>query len=429
MAKRDVTDTGDAIVSVGRGLRSRWALVALSATVFWLAGHALRPLVPLRLSELGATDWEIGAIIALYSSVALVVAMPGGRLMDRLGILRVLVASLSGMVLVGVGYALAVTPTQIMGLMVANGLVELGAWLALQALISHAGKGAFLSRQMSLFSFGWGVGVAVGPMVGTLVFDRVGFAALGWLYAGLALLAMSAVFVPYRDEQGRLSSDTEERRSPRAMVVDIVRRPAIKGVLLSSYVALFVNAIRTSFYPLYLERAGVSLARIGILLSVIGVMSLLIRLPLPALLRRWGAGRVLVWSMWLCLVPMAITPWIPTYALLLAAAVVIGAAYGVNPPITVELMALHTKPTERGLAMGMRITSNRLSQVTQPLLFGGLASTVGMAAAFPASGVLLAVLTVWTWREADRISSSSGVGQERPPSGPDQVREDTQQEG
>lgn len=70
-------------------------------------------------------------------------------------------------------------------------------------------------------------------------------------------------------------------------------------------------------------------------------------------------------------------------------------------------MARHTKPSERGVAMGMRITSNRLAQVTQPLLFGGVASSASVVAAYPTAGVLLAGLTIWTWREADRISSAS----------------------
>lgn len=105
---------------------------------------------------------------------------------------------------------------------------------------------------------------------------------------------------------------------------------------------------------------------------------------------------------------MAATPWLSGHFwLLLVAAALTGAAYGMNPPVTVELMARHTKPSERGVAMGMRITSNRLAQVTQPLLFGGVASSASVVAAYPTAGVLLAGLTIWTWREADRISSTS----------------------
>jgi predicted MFS family arabinose efflux permease len=293
-------------------------------------------------------------------------------------------------------------------LMLVNGLAELGVWLALQALVTHAGAGEFLSRQLWLFSLGWGIGLAVGPIVGGVVLEQVGFPALGFLFAALSLAATVVVVVPYPRGHDPTAGPGSRSPSEKSALRTIARRPAVKGVLLSSYVILFVNAIRMSFYPLYLEQEGISLSRIGVLLSIFGGASLLIRFVLQRVVRRWGAGRVLVWSMWLCVVPMAATPWLSgQYWLLLAAAALAGSAYGLNPPVTVELMARHTTPSERGVAMGMRITSNRLAQVTQPLLFGGVAASASVVAAFPIAGVLLAGLTLWTWREADRISAAS----------------------
>jgi MFS family permease len=404
-------ERGDGPVSAVAGLRSRWALVALATTLYWLAVHSLRPLVPLRLNDLGASELYIGLIVSMNSMTALFLAIPSGRLMDRLGIMRVLLISLVIMVLTGFGYGLATTPDQFLVLMLVGGLGELGVWLALQALATHAGTGAFLSRQLWLFSLGWGIGVAVGPTVGGIVLEQLGFPALGFLFAALSLAATAVVFVPYPRRPDPTSSVGARQSSEKSALRTIARRPAVKGVLLSSYVILFINAIRLSFYPLYLEREGISLSGIGVLLSSFGATSLLIRFLLQRVVRRWGAGRVLVWSMWLCLVPMAATPLLAgNFWLLLVAAAFTGAAYGLNPPVTVELMARHTKPSERGVAMGMRITSNRLAQVTQPLLFGGVAASAGVVAAFPIAGVLLAGLTVWTWREADRISSASEFG-------------------
>jgi len=391
-------------------LRSRWALVAFATTLYWMAAHALRPLVPLRLSEMGASDSYIGLVVASYSLLSLFLAIPGGRLIDRVGTGRVLTAAFSGMAAVGVGYAFASTPRQFLLLMTINGVTETGAWLALQALITYAGRGAFRSKQLAIFSFGWGLGVAVGPAIGAAIFARLGFAPLGWFFASLAIVALIGVsFVPFPQPASLRSMDEDGVARPRAKIPEVLARPAVRAVLLSSFIALFVNAIRMSFYPLYLERAGVSIERIGLLLSVMGVASLLIRLPLPALLRRWGDARVLVWGLWACVLPMAVTPWLGSFWLLLVAAGIFGAAYGLNPPVTVEMMATNTLEHERGLAMGLRITSNRLSQVIQPMIFGGLAPIVGIAAAFPLSGGGLAVLTAWTaWETRQRRRAVSG---------------------
>ncbi len=361
----------DAPVSLAAGLRSRWALVAFATTLYWLGAHSLRPLIPLRLAELGATELYIGVVLAMSATFGLFLAIPGGRLIDRLGILRVLSVSLVLMALVGVGYALATTPVV---LLVVNGLAELGAWLALQALISHAGSEEFLSRQLWLFSLGWGVGAAAGPVVGGLVLEHAGFPTLGWLFVALSLTATAVVFVPYRDRDRSRSASSEGTSAKKSALLTIAQRPAVKGVLLSSYVALFVNAVRTSFYPLYLEREGIPVLRIGVLLSAFGIASLLVRFGLQRLVQRWGAGRLLVWSMWLCVLPMAGTPWLAdSYVLLLVAAAVTGAAYGINPPVTVELMAQHTRRfgTRRSHGDARRVQPARAGHSAAPVRRSG----------------------------------------------------------
>lgn len=395
---------GEEADSLLAALRSRWALVSLSTLLYWLAAQSLRPLVTLRLDELGTSDGTIGLIVSAYPFLPLLLALPGGRLIDRVGVLRVLAVSLVGMAVVGAGYALATTPAQIAVLQIANGIVELFVWLALQAVITYAAGGASRARHLSLFSLAWGLGLAIGPVVGTAVYERAGFAPLGWIYAGVALMALVGMAAP-------LTGDADPGKGVRGSFTDaraIAVRPAVLGVLLSSFVALYVNSVRTSFYPLFLERSGLRVSQVGVLLSIAGIASLVVRVPLPWLLARLPAGRVLVWSMWISFVPLALTPWIGPFWALAVAAAVMGAGQGVNPPVTVELMAVATEPDERGLAMGLRVAANRLAQVAQPLVFGALITTVGMAAAFPASGALLAGLAVWTARASQRMPELEG---------------------
>lgn len=60
--------------------------------------------------------------------------------------------------------------------------------------------------------------------------------------------------------------------------------------------------------------------------------------------------------------------------LALPLAVLVGLGLGVNPPVTVELMVTHTDVDQPGLAMGMRLTANRVAQIVQPLQFDALAA-------------------------------------------------------
>ena len=287
----------------------------------------------------------------------------------------------------GLTFTVAGQVWQLAAVLVIAGITELAVWLSMQALVSQAGTGQRLRRHLALFSFAWGAGAAVGPSLGSALYARAGFSGVALLYAGAAVVGLvSSVAVPQPERSG-------EAAQPRLALASAVRSmwgaPAVRSVMLSSFVVLFVFGVRNSFYALLLERQGVPVPQIGLLLSTIGVASLLVRLPLPALVRRVGPERALVLSMWLAIIGMTVTPWLSSMWLYLPAAAAMGAGMGVNAPVTVELMALHTSARERGLAMGLRVGSNRLAQMVQPVLFGAVAATLGLPMAFAAGGLCL----------------------------------------
>ena len=391
----------ESVASWREVLASRWALVSLMALLYWTASHSLRPFVVVRLDALGASASEVGVVAAGYAFFALFLAIPGGRAIDRLGSVRVLSVCLVAMTLLGIAYAFAESVLELFVLQMANGVVELGVWIAMQTWATGAGQGTSLARHLSLFSFTWGLGIAIGPTVGGLVYDRLGFAALALLYAGLAVAMLVAVcFAPAppagaKARGGRLGRDAWQT----------ARTPAIRTVLLSSFVVMYVISIRNTFYPLALEGRGIPVPLIGVLLSIMGVASLVIRPVLPVLTRRLGAGAVLVTGTLLGVVGISLTPWLLHPALLVIAAAITGAGYGSNPPIGMQLLAENSVTTNRGLVMGLRATAGRLAQVMQPLAFGGLAAATGMAVAFPISGAALLVMIAVTRRDVMALDS------------------------
>jgi len=383
-------------------LRTRWSLVSAATLLYWTGAHALRPLLPLRLDALGANEAVIGLVLALFPLSALGLAIPGGRLVDRVGVRRVLLGGFGGIALLGFGFARSASIPALALLTAGIGLAELATWISLQSMASAGGTGRFLTKQLAVFSLAWGVGLAIGPVIGAALYDRLGFGAVGVFY--LVCGAVSAVLIAVGPRVAVVA-----RAAPgsiRSGVSTMWGSGPVRATLLSSFVALFVGGVKGSFLPLYLERAGLSIPRIGVLLSVMGVASLAVRVPLPWLLRRAGARSVLLASMWLAVLPMTLVPFVDGFVLWMALTTLCSIGLGVNPPVTVELMARYTDPTERGLAMGLRLTANRIGQVIQPALFGSMVAASGFLGAFAAGGVLLAGITAWTHRV--RFSAPAG---------------------
>jgi MFS family permease len=390
--------------------RSRWTLASIAALLYWLAVQALRPYVAMRLASLGASTAQISFAVAAHPFLSLFLAIPAGRLIDRRGLRVAMISSLAAMGVVGVGYALATTTTQLVMLQLAAGLTELGGWIGIQALLTRAGEGSFRHQHLALFSVMWGIGIALGPSVGAWAFDGLGFEAVGLLYGFCGVVAaLLLTVVPYRDR--RVPPAALERMANASTfrgVVEVGRSRGVLAVLVASFVALWANSLRTSFYPLYLETSGVSLRAIGLLMSVGGVMILLGRLPLSWLVRRYRSGPVLVVGTAISVLSLAATPLFVISPLLLAAASAsYGLGFGLNSPLTIDLMAEHSDDAQRGLAMGMRVASNRAAQVLQPLLFGAVAGPLGMAVSFGVSGVVMGVgtATMASWLRGGRVAS------------------------
>lgn len=387
-------------------MRERWAFASVATLLYWLAHQALRPFVAVRLDELGANTAEVGVAVAVHSIVALAVAVPMGGLSDRFGLRRLLFASSVVMAGSGALYPLAQTAVHVALLEGTNGIGTLGVWISLQSLVTHAGTGDFLRRHLALFSLAWGIGLAAGPTVGGLLYDHLGFATLCGAYAASTAITVAAVaLVPLTKSSLHTG---EDRTTFSVQMRSILRRAPVQGVLLSSFVMLYVQSIRQSFYPLYLERQGISVSQIGLLLTVIGLASIVVRTVTVPVMRRLGGRVVLVASSALSIIGMAATPWLGTVPLLVAGACLVGLGQGLNAPVTVELMAVHTLPTERGMGMGLRAMANRLAGTVQPLVFGGLGSLFGLAAGFSVSGLMLIGLTGGVWRTSRSLRRPRG---------------------
>lgn len=404
---------------VALGVTSRWAFVSLVTLIYWLGPQSVRLFYPLRLQDLGAPDLVIGIGVGASSFAGLALAIPSGYLLDRFNSQRVLVISTFGLALTTGAFVFEVSVIVMIALMFLQGLFQMWVWLVLQEMITRVGDGEAATRQLSLFSLAWGVGLAAGPSVAAWIFSTWDFVTLSICCCVFSLVGtFGALLVPpVLRTIGRSDDEDSDADSGGGMFTTLRRsfgNSVVVGVMASSFVNIFVQSLRLSFYSLFLERQGVAVGTIGLLLSAIGVSSLGVRVVLPALTRRFGLVKPLVWSTWIAIIGVAMTPLSANIVFLTVGALMIGSGLGANPPITVQLLA-GAEGRDRGMAVGLRMVANRSAQVIQPLVFGGIAAVVGLGFAFPIGGVLLAGTAVWMGRRLASIGEpGSGTrGDER----------------
>lgn len=182
-------------IGTGRPPHLRF-IAALTAATFlqWLGASAVLPLLPLYLRRHGTSDAMVGAVMAAFFAAGVAAQYAGGRLGDRIGHKRVLLLGLVGYAVASSGFLLPLGGWGYVVLRAGQGAAAGAAQVAMLALVIRAVPPDRRGRAVSAVYGGELAGVAVGPLVGSLLgVSRMAplflVASAAALLAGLPVLA------------------------------------------------------------------------------------------------------------------------------------------------------------------------------------------------------------------------------------------------
>lgn len=348
-------------------------------------------LVPLMALDLGADTAMIGVLLSVTSIGALLASVPAGFLVARVGTRCLVVGSCC---LAAASCLSVVVFPSLASLFV--GLTVFGvAWtvfaVAVQCHIGAIGGGDASTN------FGWyGTAVAVGQMIGPLLsgvlIDTAG-KSVAWLVMAVIVTATGAGLAFVLDAGMTEGAGRGVSQRPQFRLADLTSVATAVGIL-SSFVSIFALGVRTSFFPVYLNGLGLSASLIGAVDSVRGLSSVAARASIgPALRLLHGRFPLLTVCHLVLAAGIAASPFCVSIPLLVLSAAVIGIGFGVVTPISQAIVFDNSSSGNRSVAMGVRMTGNRLAQMASPLVFGFVITGSGMAAAFVVGGLLLFVAT------------------------------------
>ena len=375
--------------------------VLLIAILMLTTINAVRPMASYRALALGATPFEIGLLPAAFAALSLLVAIPAGRWIDRTGEAPFLVLGSTLMA----GSVAAMVWVDTIPLLVATqavlGLGHIINIIAAQTMIANRTRREGRDARYGYYAVAASLGQLIGPMAAgiiagtasaggagpvgesaTLVFMVAAIAAIPGVLVALSLLAgvpRRSATAPEPTQHGYVRSASEILRMPTmvpAMAISI-------GVILS--IDLLV-----AYLPVYGEERGLPVELVGALLSVRAAASMASRLAMPSLIRRIGRARLLYGSATLAGAALAVVPLVADGWALAALMVLTGLGLGFGQPMTIAWVASLAPRSLRATALGVRLTGNRIGQLTIPALVGLAAGLFGVATVFwSMSAVLL----------------------------------------
>lgn len=394
-------DDGAETIPWRRNLYVLW----IGETLTILGFSMCYPFLPFYLADLGARSfasqalWS-GALLAASAGFMTITSPFWGMAADRYGRKPMLVrAMFCGALTTGL-MGLVVAPWQLLILFILDGALS-GTVSAAMTLVASTTPKERLGYALGLLQTAVFTGISLGPLVGGVLADRVGYRPVFGLGSLLLIVAALLALTLTRERFVRAprgqADDVSDGREARLLAIFLAGAvPAAIGILFALRLA---SAAVTPILPLFVERlshTGAPVASLtGLTFGVSGIGSALAALSLGRAADRLGHRLVLTsagLAVALLFVPLALvqSPWqlMVCYGLL-------GVATGGISPSALAVVSDLTPAARRGVVFGVTSAASSLGGFIGP--FGGslVAANVNLRLVFLlASGVVLA-FTIW----------------------------------
>jgi MFS family permease len=379
------------------------SIVLLNMTAF----RGSKVVVTLFAIELGAPQVSIGLLIATYSVFPMLLGLYAGKLTDRLGVRMPMVAGT-----LGVATALLVPFVFPRLPALYLSAVMIGAsWVfynvCAQNVIGLLSDAESRARNFSNYGLVMACGSFCGPMLSGFSIDHVGHARTYLHLAAVTLisaliLATSKVIAAVKGTAGA----TEEHATYSA---NLLRNVPLRHTLITSAIVLTGTDLFQFYMPIYGHNVGLSASAIGMVLGTFAVAAFVVRLVMPALVKRYTPDIVLLWSLYVGGVAYLLFPMFDTAVLLGAVAFVLGIGMGCSQPVSLMLIYDRAPPGRSGEALGLRLTVNNFMHIAVPMIFGTLGSAFGVAPVFYANAAILAAGGVISTRARNALADEKAI--------------------
>lgn len=342
--------------------------------------------VPLLAIDRGASAFLVGSIVALYALFPTVLALPAGKLADRMGFRMPLIfgtASILGALLVPF-----VWPT-LVALYVSASVLGLGFMalqLATQTLAGAIAGPGERTRNFSMVSLAFALGNFGGPLLAGVLIDIVGY---DWAFFALAVPLVPATAFAVTSRRWLPEVDVKSGTASGG-ALDLLKIVPLRNTLIAGGIVATAWDVYQFVMPIYGRDIGLSATAIGVVMSAFGVSIILLRVVLPAIVRRTGEAEMLTYAMFIACAAFVVFPFFKTPWPLAAASLVLGIGCGCGQPLSMSLIYNASPRGRVGEATGLRLTVNQVTHLIVPLLFGAVGTAAGYTVVFLTNAGFLA---------------------------------------
>ncbi len=374
--------------------------------------------------ELGLSDpHEIGlwaGVIFAGNFVTAFIFQPiWGKLADRYGRKMMLLRSGFGMAIVMVLMGFATNPWHLLLLRMLNGTIS-GFNPASIALVSATTPKDRMGFAMGSLQSGAIAGTILGPFIGGLLADAVGFRPIFYITGALLFIASLLALFVVKESFDLAKAARRVQASVLQGFKVISRIPQLMALFGVTLLIQFASMSPMTLIPLFVQELHGTTANLafwaGFVGSVTGLSNMVAAPLLGRLSDRIGAERVLAVSLIgaaLAFIPQALAD---TVWQLLLARFGLGLFLGGLIPAVNSLIRQYTPDGMESRAYSFNTSTLSLGNMIGPITGGILSGYIGIQGLFYVCGALMLLNGIWVWltlirRRPQRFKSQQQAGE------------------
>jgi predicted MFS family arabinose efflux permease len=364
-------------------------LVVLISTLSQIGFGGSRVAVSLFSLELGANQFTVGVIAALYSLSPMFLSIVIGRYSDRVS---PHVPMIWGSVMMVVALLLPLTAPSIVILCVLaflNGLGHLVFSIPLEAAVGGVGGSQHRARNYAFITMGWSIANFLGPLISGFLIDSIGHQRVFWVLA--LFVALPIPLLLWRPHLlPRTSKQTTEEAAQKKNVLDLWRIPALRATFIAGGIIGSAQDLFQFYMPVYGHSIGLSASAIGTVLGMVALAAFVIRAAMPFIVKRLGETTILTSAIFVAALAYLLLPFFVNAYALAVIAFLLGLGVGCAQPMIMSLLYVLAPAGRIAEAIGLYKTLRSVTHVVIPIFFGSVGTAFGFKTVFLSNSGILA---------------------------------------
>jgi len=351
--------------------------------VFSVAASMDEPIFS-RFTELFAANPAVlGGLIALTSISYLLACEPAGALVDKAGTRHTIALGVSLEAISFIMFWLAQGIPMYIAAGMISGIGSAITWSAARVFIADFSTGGTRGRAFGLYSMSWGIGWAVGPLLGGIV--GLSDMRLTFLAAGMLMAVTIPAFLmvtPKWEDKGSLGSSVMGIGSAFSKGVKFLKGAtnSVRWLFFAYISTYFFWSALWIFAPLLFE--DFSSVQVGLLFFANALAYSISAFGAGALADRYDKRTLLTLGFLASAAGMVAFVLNGSFPMAVLIGIAIGITTAFTQPIIDTLMVTHVKKKEWGVATGLSLVVLEIGTISASAVGGIVAAIGGFAAPF-----------------------------------------------